>query len=505
MRTYRRLVGRLFAALLVVALGCSPVALATSRHHPRRHHHPVHRRRHHRHKPVQPKPKPKPTMPIAPPIPTTPTTTTPTTTTPTTSPSPNPPAQVNRADLGIVSITPSLTHAKVGDVVTFTIVATNYGPDPGEIDVNTAAASKGFVTTSTNCGAVNGPPPQPGSFGADGAACEDIGSFPFGTTVTDTVVVQVAPTSSGVTSDTACTWSVPGINDPNPSNDCATATVTVDSGSCPVGMPGATQTVDGHTYSLNGEDTFTKDAPLGSFASSDVSQVVYTGDHGMGWTEYPDGWRSTNSKGQKGYAPATVQSVHDGMLDFYLHSANGYPVGADPSPMPGGDRYQTHGAWSFCELLAPTDNYPLYDFHQATLLWPEDTPANPAPTSVWQSAESDFPEADLNATTTIDSLNQWSAYAHYGGNGSQDAFRVAQAVPAFDPTQWHVYTQTWGPGYRAYYVDGQLVGESLNQVYSGRERWQLQIEPSVAGEAGGGSLPEGHVYVRWVWIGAPSS
>lgn len=346
-------------------------------------------------------------MPTAPPTQTLPTTTLPTTLPTLPAPSPTPPANVKGADLGIVSITPNVTHARVGDLVTFTIVAENYGPDSGEIDVNTAKAVEGLMgggSTSTNCGIINGPPPQPGTFGNDGSGCEDIGSFPPGTTVIDTLIALIAPTSTGVASDTACTWSAAGTSDPNPSNDCATATVTVDSTTCPAGMPGATQTVDGHTYNLEGEDTFTKDAPLGSFASTDMNGVIYTGDHGMGWTEYPDGWPSTYSgKGVEGYQPSTVQSVHDGMLDFYLHDdPNHYPVGADPSPVPGGNRYQTYGAWSFCELLVPTDYYRLYDFHQATLLWPE----SQVEAIDWQSAESDFPEADLNATPTVDSLNQ---------------------------------------------------------------------------------------------------
>jgi hypothetical protein len=48
-------------------------------------------------------------------------------------------------------------------------------------------------------------------------------------------------------------------------------------------------------------------------------------------------------------------------------------------------------------------------------------------------------------------------------------------------------------------VDGKLVGTSTNQVWSGQERFQLQVEPS--GHNDGGT---GHVYVNWVWIGTPS-
>lgn len=253
---------------------------------------------------------------------------------------------------------------------------------------------------------------------------------------------------------------------------------------------------------LEGEDTFTKDAPLGSFAQpatvgldANSLPVVYTGDHGMGWTSYPDGWASTYSNKQPGYQPSTVVSVHDRMLDFYLHddAGTGLPVGASLSPLPGGNRYQTYGAWSFCEQIAPADSNELADFHQAPLLWPYSDTDGP-------SAESDFPEADLNASATVDSLNQWSAYAHNPADG-QDFYRIASVEPNFDPTQWHVYTQTWGPDFRSYYVDGRLVGTSTNTVWGSRpgqvERWQLQLEPSMLGGAG-----SGHVYVKWVWIGS---
>lgn len=249
-------------------------------------------------------------------------------------------------------------------------------------------------------------------------------------------------------------------------------------------VPGRTLSIGGKAYPRAGWDTFGKSAPLGSFASSSPDRIVYKGDHGMGWTEYPDGWPSTHSARAQGYEPSTVQSVHDGVLDYYLHrDSRGHPVGADPSPLPGGHRYQTYGVWSFCERIAPADHHNLADFHQAPLLWPrhfED----------WQWAESDFPEADLNA-------RNFSGHAHYGGAGSQDVFNIQSIDAAFDPTRWHVYTQVWGPGFRSYYVDGKLVGKSTSRIWSGPERWQLQIEPSAQG--GGGA---GHALVKWVWIGS---
>lgn len=258
-------------------------------------------------------------------------------------------------------------------------------------------------------------------------------------------------------------------------------------GPCPSAPPGSTLSLAGNTYSLEGSDTFTKDAPTGSFAQSTNNQIVYTGDHGMNWTGYPDGTRSTYSGSAEGYQPSTVLSVHGGVLDFHLHNdSGGNPVGANPSPLPAGNRYQSYGVWSFCEQVAPSDSHRLDDFKQAPMLWPQKDSDAP-------SAESDFPEAALNVLS-------FSGFAHYGGSGSQGVFEIPSVDPSYDPTEWHVYTQAWGPGFRSYYVDGRLVGTSTNQVWSGPERWQVQVEP--AGGINDGDT--GHVYVKWVWIGTLS-
>jgi hypothetical protein len=243
-------------------------------------------------------------------------------------------------------------------------------------------------------------------------------------------------------------------------------------------MPAGNVYSAGHTWALEGQDDFTKAAPIGSF-SSGGGNSVYTGDHGMAWSEYADGATSTYSGGAAGYEPSVVQSVHNGVLDWYLHNHNGTPVSANPSPFPAGHQYQTYGRYSVCEKVVPSDAHMLDDFYQAILLWPQND-------GDYQSAESDFPEGPLNDTS-------FSAFAHYGGSGSQDSFNT----PTIDTAQWHVYTQEWGPGFRSYYIDGALVGTSTKQVTALPERWQLQIEPSGSNDGGAG-----HVYVGWVVIWA---
>jgi hypothetical protein len=221
-------------------------------------------------------------------------------------------------------------------------------------------------------------------------------------------------------------------------------------------------------------DDFTLDAPLGSWGTTDSERVVYTGDHGGKWNVYPDGWSSTYTNGQPGYQPAKVLSVHDGQLDFFLHDVNNLPSGANPTPLvTGTSKYQTYGRYS-ARIKSDTG---LGNYHAAWLLWPQNDVNGGC-------AESDFPEGNLNSTV--------SGFAHNATNCSnystQDAFNTSTR---FD-SGWHTYTQEWGPGFRKYYVDGNLIGTSTTRVWAQPERWQLQTEPN------GNTHTAGHLMVDWV-------
>jgi beta-glucanase (GH16 family) len=59
---------------------------------------------------------------------------------------------------------------------------------------------------------------------------------------------------------------------------------------------------------------------------------------------------------------------------------------------------------------------------------------------------------------------------------------------------WHTYTQDWTPLVRRYYVDGRLIKTTINPVYSGAQRWQLQTETN------GNGTNSGHLQVDWVAV-----
>lgn len=126
------------------------------------------------------------------------------------------------ADVGIVSVTPSVTHAQVGQDVTFTIVSGNNGPDPSPLWVTTTNASTGLTYQSVTCDVISN----------DGSACEHNFTQP-GTSYTDRIVAQVQASSSGYATDVACASTpLDQLNyiDVNFSNNCGIGTVAIDPG-----------------------------------------------------------------------------------------------------------------------------------------------------------------------------------------------------------------------------------------------------------------------------------
>ena len=122
---------------------------------------------------------------------------------------------VPNADLAIVSNTANLKHAHVGQQVTFTIVATNNGPDAAELDVHVVL--QGLTLLSETCDL---------GISADTPFCQ-YGIVQAGETLTTIAVVQVLSTGAKTATNLACVSSEEALNDPNTNNDCVTATVKV--------------------------------------------------------------------------------------------------------------------------------------------------------------------------------------------------------------------------------------------------------------------------------------
>ena len=120
------------------------------------------------------------------------------------------------ADIAIVSKTVNVRHAKVGELVTFTIVATNNGPEASQLDVIDQPLV-GLHMVEETCDRGISP---------DTPACEYSQVQP-GETVTTTVVAEVDGGVGKYATNTACVSNESGLPDPDPSNDCVTTTLRI--------------------------------------------------------------------------------------------------------------------------------------------------------------------------------------------------------------------------------------------------------------------------------------
>jgi Domain of unknown function DUF11 len=135
-------------------------------------------------------------------------------------------AAVPAADLQLVSMTADVHHAKVGQLVTWTVVARNNGPDPADLNVledpqqflGGAYPYTDFDLWRLTCD---------GTVSPDGWVCE-YGLAQPGVMISTRAAVTVNASAPHVASITACvvSWGGP-INDPNPTNDCLTRTLPI--------------------------------------------------------------------------------------------------------------------------------------------------------------------------------------------------------------------------------------------------------------------------------------
>jgi hypothetical protein len=115
------------------------------------------------------------------------------------------PTPIPDADLAILSASASVSHG----FASFTIVATNNGPDAAELDVAaTQLIGLRFVSEACDFG-----------ISPDTPFCE-YGTIDPGQMVT--TVIQARQSGGRTVSLTSCVSSEQAINDPNPENDCAT-------------------------------------------------------------------------------------------------------------------------------------------------------------------------------------------------------------------------------------------------------------------------------------------
>lgn len=205
------------------------------------------------------------------------------------------------------------------------------------------------------------------------------------------------------------------------------------------------------------------------------------------WSEnYFDGTPDTAAQQQpkgartSGYFPSKVLSVHDGVLDVFLHSENGVAMGAAPSPIVGGATQRPWNSQVYGRYSVRFKADALAGFKIAWLLWPD--------SKQWpEDGEIDFPEGELSRVI----------YAALHSVGP-DGHGAEQFRPNASFTSWHTATTEWRPGRIEFFLDGVSIGVATAGIPYKPMHYILQTESCLPTCP----APEtnGHVYVDWVAI-----
>lgn len=219
-------------------------------------------------------------------------------------------------------------------------------------------------------------------------------------------------------------------------------------------------------------DDFGQPVPLGQFPASVSGE----------WSGYAD---SRDTSGNGTYAPGQVVSVHDGIMDLYLHTEDGVHLVAAPQPIipraTGPDGGMTYGRYEIRFSAQPVAGYKT-----AWLLWPD--------SNTWSDGEIDFPEGNLNTA--------FDAYLHHVGDP-----QVQDTYPTPDTYgHWHTAVIEWTARSVTFLLDGHVVGVStdVTEIPHTAMHWVLQTETQLKGGAPSDSAA-GHVRIDWVTVYAPRS
>lgn len=237
-------------------------------------------------------------------------------------------------------------------------------------------------------------------------------------------------------------------------------------------------------------DNFTTDVPVGGFSGCTwTTSLTHSNCTGLPravraklWA-YPDTWHDTSGRGE--YYPSQVLSIHNGVLDFHLHTANGVHMVAAVLPKIQGTADGTglkYGAYAVRFKAAALPGYKV-----AWLLWPD--------SNIWPSdGEIDFPEGSLDGT--ID------AFMHHMGattGSQQNAYATSQRF-----SKWHTAIIEWTPTYCRFILDGRTIGTSVASIPSDPMHWVLQAETALNGSPPADST-SGNILVDWVVAYTPDS
>lgn len=218
-------------------------------------------------------------------------------------------------------------------------------------------------------------------------------------------------------------------------------------------------------------DDFAENVPVGKFPAAVSGK----------WTAYPDGWHDTSGHGT--YEPSKVVSIHNGVMDLYLHTQSGVHMVAAPEPViPGASG--KNGGLLYGRYVVRFKADPVPGYKTAWLLWPD--------SGRWSDGEIDFPEGNLNST--------FNGFMHHRGNPrAQDTYSTGATYGT-----WHTAVIQWTPHGVTFFLDGRVIGVSTNaaNIPDTPMHWVLQTETQLSGGPPSNSV-SGHVLIAWVVVYVP--
>ena len=204
---------------------------------------------------------------------------------------------------------------------------------------------------------------------------------------------------------------------------------------------------------------------------TDVAPGGFPGPYSHTWSGY-DGFGDTADVGR--YAQR-ILSVHGSMLDMYLHTEDGVPLGAAPVPLLHDGKWggQIYGRYV---IRFRSDYLPGYG--TGWLLWPD--------SGQWNDGEIDFPEGSLAGTI--------QGFNHCVGNAT---IKCLSSDTNVTYQQWHTAVIDWRPEKLSFTLDGRTIGSTTENIPDVPMRWTLQT-------ATNGPKPDpataGHLLIDWVAI-----
>jgi beta-glucanase (GH16 family) len=235
------------------------------------------------------------------------------------------------------------------------------------------------------------------------------------------------------------------------------------------------------------------DVPLGSFSGC-LRGATLLASHCAGlpasvdakWWAYPDGWSGTPATGT--YFPSQTLSIQNGVMDYFIHTATVggrtyHMIDATMPKIPGG--VGSRGGLLYGRYIVRARLDPLHGYHASFLLWPD--------SNVWPP-EIDWPEGDFDSTA--------SAFLHWQSGLSaiqRDAYPTGVSMSA-----WHTYEIDWTAAGCEFYLDGQLVGDTIGATSPDTPmHWVLQTGVSRQ-EGTPSNAIAGNVQIDWVVAYVPS-